>query len=215
MAAARAAASCSACTCAARRPRRRRPPTALERHRQLSTDLGGEYHEVVGADVADALVASFAHARERTQLVLGASRRSRWAELIRGSVINRVIRAPAPIDVHVISHGHDDGERAATTCAATSAPAARSPPRRRLLGLADRGVGLPLLTLVLAQLRDDLALADACCCCSCCSSSSSSAVGGVWPALVAAVVGVPARQLVLHAAVPHVHDRARARTCSR
>ena len=48
-----------------------------------------------------------------TQLVLGASRRSRWAELTRGSVINRVLRLSGPIDVHVISQDKAD-ERAAS-----------------------------------------------------------------------------------------------------
>ena len=42
--------------------------------------------------------------RDATQLVLGASRRSRWAELARGSVITPVVReAAGALDVHVIS----------------------------------------------------------------------------------------------------------------
>ena len=58
---------------------------AAERRSSTSTaalleELGGEYHEVVGDDVAAALV-EFARAENATQLVLGASRRSRWAEL--------------------------------------------------------------------------------------------------------------------------------------
>ena len=84
---------------------------AVERHRQLLTDLGGEYHEVVASDIAAAL-AELARVENCTQLVLGASRRSRWAELTRGSVINRVIRLSGPIDLHVISQDKD-GERVA------------------------------------------------------------------------------------------------------
>ena len=53
----------------------------LAEHRQLLEDLGGEYHEVVGDDVASALV-DFALAQNATQVVLGSSRRSRWAELV-------------------------------------------------------------------------------------------------------------------------------------
>ena len=68
---------------------------AVERHRQLLTDLGGEFHEVVASDIAAAL-AELARVENCTQLVLGASRRSRWAELTRGSVINRVIRLSGP-----------------------------------------------------------------------------------------------------------------------
>ena len=44
--------------------------------RALLEELGGTYHEVVGDDVAAALV-HFARAERATQLVLGASRRSR------------------------------------------------------------------------------------------------------------------------------------------
>ena len=49
----------------------------------------------MASDVAAAL-AELARVENCTQLVLGASRRSRWAELVRGSVINRVIRLVGP-----------------------------------------------------------------------------------------------------------------------
>ena len=77
--------------------------TLVDAHRKLLEDLGGEFHEVAGADVAAALV-EFATAENATQLVLGASHRSRFEELVRGSVINRTVRLSGPIDVHVISH---------------------------------------------------------------------------------------------------------------
>ena len=59
------------------RARRRRRRTLLEQHRALVEELGGTYHEVVGADVGEALVDA-ARALNATQIVLGASRRSRW-----------------------------------------------------------------------------------------------------------------------------------------
>jgi len=70
--------------------------------RRLLTELGGEYREVSGGDVAEALV-GFARAENATQLVLGASQRSRVSELMRGSIINAILRASGTIDVHVIS----------------------------------------------------------------------------------------------------------------
>src|SRR5205807_8287695 len=66
------------------------PGGGLDRQRRLLEELDGRYHEVVGSDVARALV-QFAKAENATQLVLGASRRSRWAELARGSVITPVV----------------------------------------------------------------------------------------------------------------------------
>src|SRR5215213_3966173 len=74
----------------------------LEEHRRLLTDLGGEYHDVVSPDVASGLV-DLARVENATQLVLGASRRSRVAEAWQGSVIGKVLRQSEAIDVHVIS----------------------------------------------------------------------------------------------------------------
>ena len=159
----------------------------LDQQRKLLEDVGGEFHEVAGADVAAALV-EFATAENATQLVLGASHRSRWEELLRGSVINRVVRLSGPIDVHVISH--EAAER--TSSDARLARLRRlsfSPvsPRRQLAGWLLATVGIPLLTSILVQLRDTtgistvllayLALVVV-----------VAAVGGTWPALAAAIV---------------------------
>jgi two-component system sensor histidine kinase KdpD len=73
----------------------------LERDRATLVALGGSYHEVASNDVASALVA-FASAQDATQLVLGSTRRTRWVELIRGSLINEAVGL-AGIDVHVVS----------------------------------------------------------------------------------------------------------------
>lgn len=81
--------------------------TALASQVDLLQSLGGRYHEVVGDDVASSLIA-FAKGENATQLVLGASRRSRWQELLLGSPVARVVRKAGEIDVHVISY---DGAR--------------------------------------------------------------------------------------------------------
>jgi len=59
--------------------------------------------ELDADDPAAALVA-YAKQHEITQIVLGSSARSRWQELTRGSVVQRVLRyaAAAGVDVHVI-----------------------------------------------------------------------------------------------------------------
>jgi two-component system sensor histidine kinase KdpD len=132
---------------------------AVERHRQLLTDLGGEYHEVVASDVAAAL-AELARVENCTQLVLGASRRSRWAELVRGSVINRVIRLSGPIDLHIISQDTDEAEsRQLRLRGRFFRRGSALPPRRRLAGLAIAALGLPLLTFWLSRGRGELTLA--------------------------------------------------------
>ena len=55
-------------------------PAHLARQRALVEELGGTYHQVVGTDVSDALLA-FARGVNATQLVLGASRRGRLAQV--------------------------------------------------------------------------------------------------------------------------------------
>jgi two-component system, OmpR family, sensor histidine kinase KdpD len=143
----------------------RGPGPELEEQRRVVTDLGGQYHEVVGGEVADALLA-FARAERATQLVMGASRRTRWAELTRGSVINHVIRDAGDLDVHVISQAQASDDPA--VLARDAAPSAgrtvrlrrsrsRPPiPRRRvLMAWAIVVVGVPLLTALLVAGRNE------------------------------------------------------------
>lgn len=75
---------------------------ALEVHKQLLAALGGRYREVASADVAKSLI-DVARSVNATQIVLGSSRRSRWNELVQGSVINDVIRLSGNIDIQIIS----------------------------------------------------------------------------------------------------------------
>ena len=76
---------------------------ALEAQRALVTSLGGSFRLLSGADVADALL-SFARAENATQMVLGASRRSRLITLIAGkSIPTRLARRAEHIDVHLVS----------------------------------------------------------------------------------------------------------------
>ena len=70
--------------------------------RRLLTELGGEYREVSGGDVAAALV-GFARRRTRPSSCSERASSRAFSELFRGSVINAVLRSSGPIDVHVIS----------------------------------------------------------------------------------------------------------------
>jgi two-component system sensor histidine kinase KdpD len=161
----------------------------IEAHQRLLADLGGEYHEVVGTDVAKALT-QFARAENATQLVLGATRRNRWTELTRGSIINSVLREAGTIDVHVIREEAPEGEARVVPEPMSLVRRRRRPrlsTRRQLAGGLIALVGIPLLTLLLVPLRDHVNL----------STDMLlflvlvvvvAVVGGLWPALVAAVV---------------------------
>jgi two-component system sensor histidine kinase KdpD len=70
--------------------------------RDLLVRLGGRYHEVVGNDIARALI-EFTAAERATQLVIGASNRSRVSTLRHGSVVNTITRELRGADLHVIA----------------------------------------------------------------------------------------------------------------
>jgi two-component system sensor histidine kinase KdpD len=128
----------------------------LDEYRRLVEHLGGTFQEVMGDDAGAALL-QFARAEHATQLVIGASQRSRWAELVRGSVITRVLRQSGPIDVHVISSEQvEEGERRPTRAVPVVIPGL--PRRREAAGWLLAAVALPLVTLVMAQLRDQFGL---------------------------------------------------------
>ena len=181
----------------------------LRRNRGLLDDLGGRYVEVVGADVAPALV-QVARAENATQLVLGATHRSRVVEFVRGSVINSVIRAAGgALDVHVIATDSDhtgDGDaepRSGGDTPTTAAGPRRSgrprrssrrtllsplPARRRTAAVLLGVLGFPLLTVLLTSTGSHADLATA-------LSSylvlvvAVAATGGVWPGVLAAAAG--------------------------
>ena len=157
-------------------------PAALAGQRQLVESLGGSYHQVVGDDVADALI-TFARAENATQLVLGASRRARWSTLLTGPGIGTTtIRAAGDIDVHIVTHREIGSGRGLPRLHGSLTW------RRRIQGLV-LAVLLPaLLVVVLTPFREDLNLV---------SDVLLfllvvvvvALVGGIWPALLAAVLG--------------------------
>lgn len=156
-------------------------PGVLAAQRALVEQLGGSYHQVVGDDIPRALV-EFARGESATQLVIGVSRRSRLAAVLTGPGIGAtVIRESGDIDVHIVSHARAGGR--------LSLPRPRGglTVRRRVYGFALALIGGPLLTLLLTSVR---------------SHESMTAdvlsyqllvvvvalVGGIWPALFAALL---------------------------
>ena len=72
--------------------------------RELATSLGATVHTVIGDDVPTALL-DFAREMNATQLVLGTSRRSRWARLFDEGIGARTVQRSEKIDVHMVTHG--------------------------------------------------------------------------------------------------------------
>ncbi len=153
----------------------------------LLEEVGGRYVEVVGTDVADALL-HVATAENATQIVLGASRESRVTEIWRGSVVRKLLRnARGRLDVHVISSPNLNDD-----AVAPSRPFSRLPNyvpvsgQRRAIGFLLTLIGLPLLTLALVPARHSLGFQNAILC-YLLAVVLIAVVGGVLPALVASV----------------------------
>ncbi|GIH27162.1 sensor histidine kinase [Acrocarpospora phusangensis] len=156
-------------------------PATLVRQRTLVESVGGSYHQVIGDDVPGALL-DFARGVNATQLVLGASRRGRLAQLSARGVGVETTSRSGSIDVHMVPHPNvKRGGRGARPRAALTRT-------RRIGGWAVALLGLPALTAGLFPLRGVLAL----------TSEillflllvvGVALVGGMWPAVTAAIAG--------------------------
>ncbi|WP_460460887.1 sensor histidine kinase, partial [Angustibacter peucedani] len=154
----------------------------LAAQRELVERLGGTYHQVIGDDVALALL-EFARAENATQLVLGGSRRSRLGTLLGGPGIgSATIRGSGDIDVHLVTHAQMGRGRLLPEVRGSLTR------RRRAYGSA-LAVLLPLvLTLTLATERSRLNLVSDVLL-FLVAVVVVALVGGLLPAVLAAVVG--------------------------
>ncbi|WP_458695264.1 ATP-binding protein [[Mycobacterium] appelbergii] len=75
----------------------------MGRVRDLIASLGATLHTVVGDDVPTALL-DFAREVNATQLVIGTSRRSRWARVFDEGIGSTVVQRSEKIDVHMVTH---------------------------------------------------------------------------------------------------------------
>ena len=156
-------------------------PAHLALQRVLTESLGGTYHQVVGDDIPHALL-DFARGVNATQLVLGVSRRGRFAQILARGVGMTTTALSGPIDVHMVTHEQArQGRR-------HPPPAGGLTARRRIAGFAVTAAGLPLATVLLTSLRGQLTLA---------SDIltvmvvvvAAAIVGGFWPGIAAALAG--------------------------
>ena len=156
-------------------------PATLAEQRALVEKLNGTYHQVIGDDVPTALV-EFARSVNATQLVLGASRRGRITAAFSGPGIGAtVVRESGDIDVHMVNH-------AAAGSRFTRPPLTGALTRkRRILGFVVAFLGGPALTALLSLFRSEDSIT---------TDVLSyqllvvvvALVGGIWPALFAAVL---------------------------
>ena len=88
---------------------RERSLRRLEEHAVFAEDLGAEVIRTKSNDIARTLV-EVVKERQVTQIVLGQPSRSRWEEILRGSMINRLLRLNVGIDIHLVPQDRDQQE---------------------------------------------------------------------------------------------------------
>jgi two-component system sensor histidine kinase KdpD len=70
----------------------------------LAEELGGRALTLAGRSVAEAVV-DYARQHNVTKIVVGKPLEPRWRQLLRGSVVDQIIKTGGPIDLYVISSG--------------------------------------------------------------------------------------------------------------
>ncbi|MGZ7208649.1 MAG: DUF4118 domain-containing protein [Methanobacterium sp.] len=78
----------------------------LEKNLKLAEELGGKVFRLTGVEIAGE-IATFAKSKNISLIVTGHSERSRIEEILRGSVVNDIIRKVSPIQVLVVEGGSD------------------------------------------------------------------------------------------------------------
>jgi two-component system, OmpR family, sensor histidine kinase KdpD len=156
-------------------------PDHLIRQRAMVEGMGGTYHQVMGNDIATAVL-DFARGVNATQLVIGASRRGPIAARLSAGVGRSISAQSGAIDVHLVHH-----EATAETRRPRSGTSVLSR-RRRVSGFAVATLGLPLLFAVLVpadgevSLGTDIVLVLG-------TVIAVAMIGGLYPAVAAAVAG--------------------------
>ncbi|WP_372515436.1 sensor histidine kinase [Mycolicibacterium hodleri] len=111
--------------------------------RELAASLGATLHTVAGDDVSASLL-DFAREMNATQLVLGTSRRSRWARIVDEGIGAETVQRSGKIDIHMVTHEQ-----------AKSGPTWEPSPRKRRLASWVAAVIVPsALCAVIALLLD-------------------------------------------------------------
>ncbi len=116
----------------------------ITRTLHLAEELGGKVITLPGHSMAEVAL-KYARKHNVTKIILGKPIRPRWYEMLRGSVVDQMIRESGPIDVYIIS-GAPDAKRSVPI--KTEAWQPHRPWLRYLQSMLLVGVGTVLCALV-------------------------------------------------------------------
>lgn len=147
--------------------------------RQMTGELGGQFHSVTGDDVPQAIL-DFARSVNASQIVIGASSRPRWRTLLSPGTGAAVVARSGDVDVHLVTHEFSRDHQLRTVPARLSGSRLRAGWLMAVLGpalltalLLTPPVHLDLRLIVQLFLAYVVLVA---------------LVGGLWPAVVTAVL---------------------------
>jgi two-component system, OmpR family, sensor histidine kinase KdpD len=151
---------------------------------RLAQALGGEQVTIPGGDrrIADDVI-GFAQANNITQVIVGKSSRSRWFELLNGSVVRDLLRACGNISVHVIAGEEVAGETVPKKTVRTAERQEPSDPKPYIFALLAVGTAVGVSELLwpwIGVQNTDLVFLTA--------VVAIAVRFGLWPSLLASVV---------------------------
>jgi two-component system sensor histidine kinase KdpD len=109
---------------------------------QLAEELGAKTISLPGRSVAEA-VTDYARLHNVTKIIVGKPLRSRWMDLLRGPIVDQLIRLSGTIDIYVVSSGDE-----AAVKIAMEAYRPHPPLQRYLWGLAMAGAATGISALL-------------------------------------------------------------------
>ena len=110
---------------------------------RLAEALGGETITIPGGDrrIADDVI-DYARANNMTQVIVGKTSRSRWFEILHGSVVHDLVRRSGNISVHVVAGDDIVGEPIPKKTVRTAEEAEPFDPRPYAIALVAVGIAL-------------------------------------------------------------------------
>ncbi|MBN1665502.1 MAG: sensor histidine kinase KdpD [Anaerolineales bacterium] len=85
----------------------------IQQNLHLADELGAQVVNITSESASDAII-EFAHRHNITKIIAGKPFRARWFEIIRGTVIDQIIRNSGNIDVYVVSEGEPTPAKSAS-----------------------------------------------------------------------------------------------------
>ena len=149
---------------------------------RLAERLGASTITIPGRNIAEEVVA-YATANNITQIAIGKSSRSRWFEMVHGSVVHDLVRKTGQISVHVISADDSESEPAKSVQTHPGMEPFRVEPYLGSAGAVAVALGIGLLlTQFIAVQSISLVFLTA--------VLASAIAWGLWPSLFAAIASM-------------------------